>query len=330
MKRIVSISGGLGSLEALKRTIEIYGAEDTIPVFADVKGSGLSHWWSQFPHIEQLLHERFGGESRDTYRFLWDVAAYFDVPIERIEDKRDRSIWTVFADEKMFRVFVPKANLFYAPCSKYLKRNVICDWLLDNFEPGSFELVLGFGWDEEHRLVKARTFWLLALGYDVPVSAPLMDKPYVDNINILSWLKQVGIDPPSAYRQNFIHNNCGGGCVQAGQAAFATLYDERPDIYQYWAYQEAAIRKVIGSDVSILKDQRGKRTTPLTLSKFEERIKIGDYRKNDFGTCGCFSNGLMSELIVAVELQPTCLLPKMPMPRQTNNNIPQAVQLNLF
>jgi hypothetical protein len=331
MKRIVSISGGLGSLEALKRTVEMYGAEDIVSVFADVKGFGLSHWWSPFPYLEQLLHERFGGESRDTYRFLWDISNHFEIPIERIEDKKGRSIWAVFAEVKAFRLFVPKANLFYAPCSKHLKREVIKEWLLDNFEPYSFEIVLGFGWDEEHRLAKARLFWSAVLGYDVPVSAPLMDKPYVDNINILSWLKQIGLKPPSAYHQKFLHNNCGGGCVQAGQAAFVTLYYERPDIYQYWSYQETAIRKIIGSNVSILKDQRGSSTTPLTLIEFEERIKVGDYRKNDFGACGCFSNGLMSEIVAAAELRPSCATPSEKLPkailadRQT-----QTIQLSLF
>ena len=202
--------------------------------------------------------------------------------------------------------------------------------MLANFEPGSFELVLGFGWEEEHRLVKARAFWSSALGYDVAVLAPLMGKPYVDNLNILAWLKRVSIEPPAAYRQGFIHNNCGGGCVQGGQTAFVTLYYERPDIYQYWKYQETAIRGVIGSDVSILKDQRGTKTTPLTLVEFEERIKVGDYRKNDFGTCGCFSNGLMSELVAAVELRPVCPIPSQKVRINLPGDQAQAFQPSLF
>ena len=85
MKHIVSFSGGLGSAEALKQTVDKYGKDNVIALFADVKGSGLSHNWS-FPAIDNLLHERFGGESRDLYRFMWELSSYLEIPVQRLED----------------------------------------------------------------------------------------------------------------------------------------------------------------------------------------------------------------------------------------------------
>lgn len=44
MKQIVSFSGGMGSAEALKQTIEKYDKKNVIALFADVKGNGNSHY----------------------------------------------------------------------------------------------------------------------------------------------------------------------------------------------------------------------------------------------------------------------------------------------
>ncbi len=93
MKYIVSVSGGLGSAEALKRTIETYGRENVVAVFADVKGDG-SMPFIGMPSITKLLNERFGGESRDTYRFLFQLANALAIPIVRLEGYE--TIWDAF------------------------------------------------------------------------------------------------------------------------------------------------------------------------------------------------------------------------------------------
>jgi hypothetical protein len=82
----------------------------------------------------------------------------------------------------------------------------------------------------------------------------------------------------------------GGGCTQAGQGQFASLYHERRETFLYWAWMEQLVQKAIGHDYTILKDERGGTTKRLALRDFVERIKIGDYRPMDFGACACFGN----------------------------------------
>jgi len=118
-KHIVSFSGGLGSAEALKQAIDRYGKYNVIALFADVKGSGLSHTWSM-PIIDNLLHERFGGETRDLYRFIWQLSAHLEVPVIRLEN--GKTIFRVFADKKAFRVWA--GGGFVHSCSEQLKKRV--------------------------------------------------------------------------------------------------------------------------------------------------------------------------------------------------------------
>lgn len=299
MKHIVSLSGGIGSAEALKRTVESYGAENTIAVFADVKGHGSSHFFSDFPIIDILLHERFGGESRDTYRFIWQLAAHFDLPVHRVGD--DRSIWHQFAKSKAMRLFV--GGSFFCPASETLKRIAIASWVKTlDLAPGDWNIVLGMGYDEEHRVRSAKHWWSKVMDYDVQVFAPNRLKPWPDTASINAWLMKAGIELPSAYPDGFEHNNCNGGCVQAGQAHFANLYRVRRLVYMYWAWMESRIQNVIGRQVTILKDQRGNETTPLSLYDFIPRIEIGDYRKLDYGACGCFTNSAMANFLAECEI----------------------------
>jgi hypothetical protein len=278
MKHIVSFSGGLGSAEALKRTVDTYGKENVIALFADVKGSGLTHTWSM-PTIDNLLHERYGGETRDLYRFIWQLSVYLDVPVIRLED--GRTVFKVFADNKAFRLF--SGGVFVHKCSEQLKRIQIKTWVIDNLlGVEQFDMVLGFGWDEEHRLKSAQAYWKRELGCNV--TAPLM----ADTCDTTRWLNKAGIEISKSYTDLFEHDNCNGGCIAAGLAHFANLYHKRREVYLYWAYMEASIQKVIGRDVTILTYTRNGNKIPLSLYEFIPRIQAGDYPKDDWGGCGCF------------------------------------------
>lgn len=284
-KYIVSISGGLGSAEALRRVIEQYGKENVVAVFADVKGTG-EHLWSKMPTVSRLLHERFGGESLDTYRFIWMLSYHFDIPIERLET--NESIWDVFVRRQALRIVINRN--FFCPASEELKRSVIADWIQKNFEAGTFTMVLGMGWQEEHRLKNSLKYWTNKLGYAPEIIAPNMDKPYVENPHIAAYFLRHEIEIPSAYGLKFSHNNCGGGCVQAGQGHFALLYKERFEVYMYWAVMEMLVQQALGHNYTILKDERGGKTKKLSLLDFIQRIQAGDYRKNDQAACACFGN----------------------------------------
>lgn len=296
-KYLVSVSGGLASAEVLRRAVEKYGKENVVAVFADVKGDGW-HKWSDFPAVDQLLHERFGGESRDTYRFLWQLSHALDIPIERLED--GRTIWDVFVQKKAFRLFVNGG--FFCPASEALKREIIAQWIeKQRFKQGEYTMLLGMDWDEEHRLKKARYYWEKRMGYEVPVESLLMEKPYADNCKIGFVLETLGCEVPASYADGFEHNNCNSGCSQAGQGHFGLLYNTKRDVYHYWAWNERRVGKVIGHDYTILKDERGGTTKRMSLYDFIPRIESGDYRKMDFGACGCFSNAPMQQPLFDLE-----------------------------
>lgn len=293
MKYIVSVSGGLGSFEALRRTIEKHGKENVRAVFADVRGDGNGHFWSTAPFVDGLLHERYGGEARDLYRFLWETSYHFGIPIERLED--GRTIYRVMAENRAFRLWAGSGFVHF--CSDALKKRVIQKWIQANFQPGEYTIVLGMGWDEQHRIVNATAFWRKALGWDVSVTSPLTESPLVDNCDIERELYRAGIEVPGAYYDGFEHNNCNKGCISAGLTHFANLYLKHPEIYLYWAYIEYCLQRYWGKDkaVTILKSQRDGITAPLSLYDFIERIKVDDYPKMDWGACGCFS-GLPQQL----------------------------------
>lgn len=281
---IVSVSGGLGSAEALKRTLDRYGKERTVAIFADVKGDGITHTFSAAPVVDRLLHERYGGESCDLYRFLWQLSAHFDLPIERLED--GRTIWRVFADKRAFRLFAGGGFVHF--CSEQLKRQTLKRYIQTHHEPGTYAIVLGMGADELHRVEKSVAYWRHELGWPVEVLAPNTEAPYADNCRTTRWIEDAGIDLPRAYTDGFEHNNCNSGCVAAGQGHFANLYTKKRDVYLYWAYMEAQLQRHIGRDVTILKDERGGKARPLSLYDFVPRIQAGDYRRLDWGGCGCF------------------------------------------
>lgn len=304
MKYIVSVSGGLGSAEALRRCVEKYGRENIVAVYADVKGDPLvSHRsWSQFPYVDALLHERYGGERPDTQRFLWRLSYALNIPIERLEDKQKRTIYAVQVESKSISLFTPYG--VFCKASEVLKREVIAQYLVDSsYEPDTYTMVLGMGWTEPNRVKQAKQYWSKRMGWDVPVIAPNAEKPFPENINIRDNLAKLGVDEiPSAYEDGLEHNNC-PGCVLAGQGHFAIVYQKTPEAYLYYAWMEKRVDETIGKDYTILKDQRGGTTTPLTLYEFLPRIEAGDYRKNQVGGCGCFTN-LPMDFVQMCDIKP--------------------------
>ena len=128
------------------------------------------------------------------------------------------------------------------------------------------------------------------------LAAPLMDPPYLTKPQILDAMRARGIEPPRLYAEGFSHANCGGGCVRAGQAAWAHLLQVRPDEYARWEAEENEVRVHIGKDVSILTDRRGGSRRPLTLAAFREREQADDYDHDDWGSCGCTEDAVQGDL----------------------------------
>jgi hypothetical protein len=267
MRYIVNVSGGLTSYEALKRTIERHGVESTTAVFADTRI-----------------------EDSDLYRFLDDIERHLGIQIIRIAD--GRTVFDVWHDQGAITLRMPGSGAGTAVCSKLLKRHVVDKWL--ESQSGPYTLVFGMDWSEQHRMDR-----LVKRYGDTPCWFPLAEKPYIDKCEIMDQLTVAGIAIPGLYLDGFQHNNCGGGCVLAGQAAFAHLLKKRPDTYQLWESEEQRFRDATGKPVAILIDRRGGGPRrPMTLKDFREQIERGErYDRDDWGVCGCFSTSKQLSLL---------------------------------
>jgi hypothetical protein len=282
-------SGGLGSWATAKRVAEAHGTDDLWLIFADVGGDNPS------PHA---------GEDEDTYRFVIEGAANiygidYDPTLPegstfRTEGRHTRipglvwltegrDIWQVFHDNRFL------GNSRLANCSKFLKQQPCRAWLDRNCDPETTTVYVGIDWTESNRLPAIVNAYL-----PFKAQAPMTEPPFLD---FQAECVAAGIEIPRLYRAAFPHNNCGGGCVRAGQAQFELLLREYPARYAYWEAQEEDLRQYLHADVAILRDRSTPKTTaavdtsvPLTLRRFRERIEAQPtmFDALDFGGCGCF------------------------------------------
>jgi hypothetical protein len=256
---IVMYSGGIGSWAAGLRTAERYGRENTTLLFCDTKQ-----------------------EDEDLYRFLHEGATVIGVPVITIAD--GRTPWEVFHDERYL------GNNKIAPCSRILKQEVAEAWIRERYGPGDCVRFYGMDWCQREQM---RLDAIAARCAPYAVDAPLFWPPVLDKDMAKLLAMQHGLRLPRLYGDGFAHNNCGGACVRAGQAHWATLYRTHPERYALYAAKEEELRAVLDKDVSILRDrQRGKPTKPLTLTVFAARLAHSP--ELPFGTepeesCACFT-----------------------------------------
>jgi hypothetical protein len=263
VKHVVMFSGGLGSWMTAKRVAEKARREDITLLFADVKGS------SGNPHV---------GEDADTYRFVREAAADIGAELVTVSDGRD--IWQVFHDDRFL------GNTRLANCSKFLKQRPCREWLEAHCDPADTMVYVGIDWTEMHRLPAVERGWA-----PYPVTAPMTERPLMDKPQVVAACQAAGIAVPRLYGAGYAHNNCGGFCVRAGQAQMELLLRENPERYAFHEAEEQKLREHLDKDVSILRDRRGGTLTPLTLTRFRERLQdqFDLFDAGDFGGCGCFT-----------------------------------------
>jgi hypothetical protein len=255
-------SGGIGSWAAAKRVRERHPKDEVILLFSDVRGDNPD------PHV---------GEDEDTYRFITDAAANIGAPLVVVRDGRD--IWQVFKDKRFL------GNSRLASCSHELKQKPAREWLEANTDPEDTVVYVGIDWSESHRLPSIERNYL-----PWRASAPLTDAPYLSKETMIEWAQSEGLDPPRLYALGFVHNNCGGGCVRAGQAQFRHLLEVMPERFAVWEDREREMGEILDRPVSILKESVTGQSRPLPLSVLRERHESQPSLIDllDVGGCGCF------------------------------------------
>lgn len=269
LKHVVMYSGGIGSWAAAKMVAAMYGTRDLYLVFTDVKGD------SESPHI---------GEDEDTYRFLKDSVENVGGQFVYLNEGRD--IWQVFKDRNFL------GNSRIAHCSHLLKQKPARKWLEENCDPNDTFVYVGIDWTETHRLPAIIKNYKPYLAF-APLAEPYFhneNKMYYDKNELIEWAESEGLTPPRLYSLGFSHNNCGGGCVRAGQGQFKKLLEVMPERFAMWEAKEQEVIKHIGKDVSILTEMKDGIKKPLPLIELRRRVESQPQLVDDLdmGGCGCF------------------------------------------
>lgn len=253
---VIQFSGGIGSWAAARRVADQHGTKNLVLLFADVLT-----------------------EDPDTYRFNEDAATDLGVSITRVCDGR--------TPQQLLRKKRWLGSSRIAPCSHLLKQQVCRDWLKANTDPATTTLYVGIDWSETHRLPAIQRNWS-----PWKVEAPLTEPPYLDKHSMIQDARSRGLVEPRLYGMGFPHNNCQGACVRAGQAQWVQLLRVFPDLFSSWEQFEAEMRAELGSDVSILRQQRDGDRFSLTLAELRARIERESQVQpeidfDDWGGCGC-------------------------------------------
>jgi hypothetical protein len=256
MKVVVQFSGGITSWAAARRLLD------------------------EMPWLQEYMVLLFADtliEDEDNYRFIEEASANLGVPVTRIADGRNP--WEVFRDERYL------GNTRADPCSKILKRQLLQKWMVENCDQASTKIVLGLNFEEPERITR---YSQRMAGWRV--WTPLTWKPWLSKYDTLRMATLAGLRPPRMYDMGFAHANCGGFCVKAaGQDNFQKLLLNFPERYKAHEAEEEAMRALLGKNVTILRDRRGKSTKPLSMRAFRERIEsTGQYDIYDTQSgCGC-------------------------------------------
>lgn len=256
---LIQFSTGAASAEVAFMVAEQYGTDRLVLITADTRVEDEDNWRFAIDVVRALPGA------------TWTMLCDGRTPMQAGRDAR----------------CVPNNRM--AVCSKVLKRELIRAHLDDTYDPAEAIVYLGYDWFEADRIDSAAAHWL-----PWRVENPLFGrKPAMDKVQLLDHMRDVrGIEPPRLYKTGAPHANCGGCCVRGGQDEWRrVLFHNRPR-YLEWEDEEETTRRMLGKDVSILRDRRSKRDkegVALSLRDFRERLEVDAtlFDADDKGACGC-------------------------------------------
>lgn len=273
---IVSLSGGAASAVATERAIQRYGRDNVKLWIADTLWEDSDLWRFVGDCIK-----RWGYEPILTYRGYMGGVLGAMVLNHRglVRHREGRTPLQVAEDVQI----IPNSNI--APCTFKLKIEPFTRFL--EAHPKPVTVLLGLGWDEQHRMAKPKARYEEIPG--VTVDFPLMWKPYEFRAYQQVIKEDWGIEPPRLYELGFEYNNCGGRCVKQGQKGWRLLRHVFPERFAEVRDWEAVQRQHDGprSKFAILKNREGGETTPLTLAELEQRETPEPGQPTQYDLFGC-------------------------------------------
>ena len=215
-------------------------------------------------------------EDEDLYRFVKDVAAACKKEVIWLTD--GRTPWDVYIDKRWI------GNTRTAHCSTELKTVPVKKWLDEN-AGAQDPLVLGMDWSEQDRIERAQARW------DRPVIS-LLNEFNITRDEHDFILARYRIRKPRLYKLGYMHNNCGGFCVKAGQVQFERLFRTMPERFAWHEAEMDRAMKAIGETARpFLRMYVSGELKYLTLKEFRKHLEAGTAELPMFDTegCGCFS-----------------------------------------
>lgn len=184
-------------------------------------------------------------EDEDLYRFIFEASDKLELPL--LIHSRGITPAQLMVQQKFM------ANNRVGTCSKELKMKVSANYLKKGIVPEvekwhnkhylkdddfitNTTLYFGIGFEEMHREGPIRHNWK-----PFQVEMPLIDN-VINNDEIL---KKYNIRQPRLYEMNFVHNNCKGRCVKAGQGHFRNLLQKDEITFTELMEQEIVISEYI-------------------------------------------------------------------------------------
>ena len=186
-------------------------------------------------------------EDEDLYRFIYEASDKLELPM--LYHSVGLTPPQLMVKERFMynsRVGNCSKKLKMEPASKFFKKGIkppIEKWYNEQYLKASIDplsegfientsVYFGIGWDEAHREPAIRKNW-----QPFRVEMPLIDE-VIDNEEVL---KQYGIRRPRLYDMGFVHNNCKGRCVKAGQGHFKNLLMKDEKTFQELKEQEIVV-----------------------------------------------------------------------------------------
>lgn len=197
-----------------------------------------------------------------------------------------RDVWEVLNDKKFM------SNSRIAHCSEYIKQKAAQKYVKKVFpDVENTILYLGIDWSEIHRMFAPSKNWFPYTALFPMVAEPLMVKE-----EMIEACEEIGIEQPKLYKLGFVHNNCGGFCVRAGQGHFIRLLETMPDRFAYHEKREIELmdrlEPKLGYRPTIMKKQTNGVVHSFSLTELREQYYQDSKQLDlfDIGGCGCFVN----------------------------------------
>lgn len=278
-KHLVFFSGGTSSWYIAQVLKEEYGQENLSLVFTDtlIEDNDLYRFIIEGAAKIYEIDEKIFLPLMNRAKELTLVYEDMDIRKKELEQLRldvreimpdfhwlseQRDIWDVFYDVRFL------GNSRVAHCTAQLKQRMAKRYVKKTFNSSDTILYLGIDWTEEHRSKAPVKNWS-----PFEVRFPLIEDLTFSKIKIVKKLEELNIELPALYKMGFVHNNCGGMCVKAGQGHFANLLEKNRKLYLYHENRERDFIEWRGADVAILKRSK----TIKTEHKAYEPSSFYDY-----------------------------------------------------